>query len=169
MKNKKNLLVMVVAIFIFSSCSTTKSLPLDLETLENREFKIQSIIMTEFQDKDPDFELLSYISDEFLTELSKIKETMWEDYEIILNDSDFLNSLKNGTLEVETDVLMFNIRINSYIWRVPGKSDQSATIGVPRKINEDNTMLFSITLYKSNPVNPESIYKETIYLNIEME
>jgi hypothetical protein len=167
MKNKKNLLVMVVAIFIFSSCSTTKSLPLDLETLEKREFKIQSILMTEFHDKDPDFELLSYISDEFLTELSKIKETMWEDYEIILNDSDFLNSLKNGTLEVETDVLKFNIKINSYVWRVPGEFEQSVTIGAPRKINEDNTMLFSVFLYKSNPVNPESIYKETIYLNID--
>jgi hypothetical protein len=59
--------------------------------------------------------------------------------------------------------------MNSYIWRVSHEYDQSVKIGVPRKINEDNTMLFSVNLYKSNPVNPESIYQETIYLNIDRD
>ncbi len=168
--NKKTLIkLLVISALIFNSCSTTKSLPLDLKTLENREFKIQSTIMTEFHDMDPDFELLSYISDDFLNDLKKIKKIMQEEHGIQLNDNDFLNSLENGTLEVETNVLTFNIEMNSYIWRVSHEYDQSVKIGVPRKINEDNTMLFSVNLYKSNPVNPESIYQETIYLNIDRD
>jgi len=157
----------ITLVLIFASCSTTKSIPLDFDTLQNREFKISYVMMSALNEDDPDFKLTSYLSGEFLEDLSKIKDELIIEYGIELNDAEYLELVHSGALVVDTKMDEYATKINSYSWKSAGEYSQRVIIGIVGNKNEQGLKTFMITILKSEPSNPEIVQKETLLLNIE--
>lgn len=157
--------VTLLLILINTGCTTTKSLPLDIEALENREFKISSIILVTTQEEDPDQSGASFIIEHFPQKLEEIKKSLKEDHNILLDGSDFLSVVNDGMVDIKTEVLRFNTILNSYTWKNNNEYDQEISVGIPYSINKDYTQTIQIYFYKKNPDDPSTVFEETIVLN----
>ncbi|WP_028975014.1 hypothetical protein [Spirochaeta cellobiosiphila] len=140
----KKILVLAFLSSLLFSCASTP--PLDLSTLENKEFHLTGISVVVTEEVDEGKQGQKFFDEQIPNILDIVQKHLLENYDVDLNATDYEDLQKAGNVDINFREIELKMIIHHYFWDNTKKYDQKASLSIPLAFDENNSMNVSVYL-----------------------
>ena len=136
-------------------CVNTGNLPLQIDTLEHREFELVGILVQHMTDSGEEQVFAGFLD----AQLTSVQEAIAEvaaGNGVEVDSAGFVQAYEGGDVEFQfIPQEVMSMAINNYLWETDQDVDQAARLTISLPAMEDGQIRSTLTLVKRNLENPE--------------